>query len=168
MRLTDTSGTYYLDAFSDSGLFQLTPVSTKNRVFSPSAKGGLSYGVGGSGQGYFKACDSAGTGKYIEVDPLTGLNSYDTLFTNQKFLSVKTRTGNKILTADTTQVTINSGKLRIGNETAPFIKAGSGTPLFVVSAPVGSLYLRTNGVTDSTLYVKFSGTDSSGWKPAKF
>lgn len=40
---------------------------------------------------------------------------------------------------------------------------GSGSPAGVVSAPVGSLYLRTDGGTSTTLYVKESGTGTSGW-----
>lgn len=41
------------------------------------------------------------------------------------------------------------------------ILTGSGAPN--VAAPVGSLYLRTDGGADTTLYVKESGTDASGW-----
>ena len=41
------------------------------------------------------------------------------------------------------------------------ILTGSGAPS--VAAPVGSLYLRTDGGADTTLYVKESGTDASGW-----
>lgn len=43
------------------------------------------------------------------------------------------------------------------------IFAGPGTPLSVVSAPVGSLFLRTDGGTSTSLYVKESGTSSTGW-----
>lgn len=165
--LSDTSGTYYIDVLSDSGIHQLYPLSTKNKVYSISAKPGLTYGIGAKGNGYLRLDDSGNTTKYLEIDPLVGVNSKDTLFLNQKFLSVRTISGNAAITADTTQTTINSNKLRIGSATAPFIKSGSGTPLFVVSAPVGSLYLRTNGVADSTLYIKSAGVDSAGWYPAK-
>lgn len=40
---------------------------------------------------------------------------------------------------------------------------GIGSPESVVSAPVGSLYTRTDGGTNTTLYVKESGTGSTGW-----
>lgn len=43
------------------------------------------------------------------------------------------------------------------------IRAGAGTPEGVVSAPVGSLYLRTDGGVSTTLYVKQSGTGNTGW-----
>ena len=40
---------------------------------------------------------------------------------------------------------------------------GIGSPESIVSAPVGSLYTRTDGGTNTTLYVKESGTGSTGW-----
>lgn len=40
---------------------------------------------------------------------------------------------------------------------------GSGSPEGVVTAVVGSLYLRSDGSTTTTLYIKTSGTSSSGW-----
>lgn len=43
------------------------------------------------------------------------------------------------------------------------ISTGSGTPEGVVTAPVGSLFLRTNGGAATTLYVKESGAGNTGW-----
>lgn len=40
---------------------------------------------------------------------------------------------------------------------------GTGSPESVVTANVGSLYLRTDGSTSTTLYVKTSGTGNTGW-----
>ena len=40
---------------------------------------------------------------------------------------------------------------------------GSGSPESVVTAVVGSLYLRSDGGATTTLYVKTSGTGSTGW-----
>lgn len=40
---------------------------------------------------------------------------------------------------------------------------GTGSPESVVTANVGSLYLRTDGSTTTTLYVKTSGTGNTGW-----
>jgi hypothetical protein len=40
---------------------------------------------------------------------------------------------------------------------------GTGTPEAAVIAPVGALYLRDDGGAGTTLYVKESGTGSSGW-----
>jgi len=41
--------------------------------------------------------------------------------------------------------------------------SGAGSPEGVVIAPVGSLYGRTDGGAGTTLYVKESGTSSTGW-----
>lgn len=43
------------------------------------------------------------------------------------------------------------------------LKAGTGSPENVVSAAVGTLYLRTDGGANTTLYVKQSGTGNTGW-----
>ena len=40
---------------------------------------------------------------------------------------------------------------------------GSGTPEGVETAPVGSLFTRTDGGASTTLYVKESGTGNTGW-----
>jgi hypothetical protein len=42
-------------------------------------------------------------------------------------------------------------------------RTGAGTPEGAVTAPVGSLYTRTDGGASSTLYVKESGTSNTGW-----
>lgn len=43
------------------------------------------------------------------------------------------------------------------------VYAGSGTPEGVVTAVVGSLFLRTDGGAGSTLYIKETGTSNTGW-----
>lgn len=43
------------------------------------------------------------------------------------------------------------------------IRTGSGSPETVVTAGVGSIYLRTDGGAGTTLYVKESGTGNTGW-----
>lgn len=43
------------------------------------------------------------------------------------------------------------------------LKVGTGTPEGNVSASVGTLYLRLDGSTDTTLYVKETGTGTTGW-----
>lgn len=43
------------------------------------------------------------------------------------------------------------------------IQGGANTPEGAITAPVGSLFLRTNGGANTTLYVKESGTGNTGW-----
>jgi hypothetical protein len=42
-------------------------------------------------------------------------------------------------------------------------RTGIGSPEGIISAPIGSLYTNLSGGTNTTLYVKVSGTDSTGW-----
>lgn len=57
----------------------------------------------------------------------------------------------------------------VGNRTTftetsiPAILSGSGTPESAVTAPIGSLYLRIDGGTDTAVYRKESGTGNTGW-----
>lgn len=43
------------------------------------------------------------------------------------------------------------------------IATGAGSPEGVITANVGSLYLRNDGGATTTLYVKTSGTGNTGW-----
>jgi hypothetical protein len=54
------------------------------------------------------------------------------------------------------------GQMTVG-VAGTIIKAGSGSPESAVAAPIGSLFLRTNGGANTTLYVKESSTGSTGW-----
>lgn len=40
---------------------------------------------------------------------------------------------------------------------------GTGSPEGVVTAPVGTAYLRNDGGAGTTLYVKETGTGNTGW-----
>lgn len=42
---------------------------------------------------------------------------------------------------------------------------GAGTPEGSVTAPVGSMYMRTNGGAGTSLYIKESGVGNTGWVP---
>jgi hypothetical protein len=56
------------------------------------------------------------------------------------------------------------GELKLGTAASqPCFRAGSGSPESIVTAPPGSLYIRTDGGAGTTLYVKESGTGSTGW-----
>ena len=55
-----------------------------------------------------------------------------------------------------------AGTSQVFNNQTPWI-VGAGSPETVVPAPVGSLYTRTDGGANTTLYVKESGTGNTGW-----
>jgi hypothetical protein len=57
-----------------------------------------------------------------------------------------------------------TGNYYVNGAAGPYISAGTGSPLNVVTAPIGSMYFRTDGGASTTLYVKESGTGAStGW-----
>lgn len=78
-----------------------------------------------------------------------------------------TLTGTNVATFTSSLATISTpaiftGSLRVSN-TAATITSGTGTPEAAVTAPVGSLFLRTDGGASTTLYVKESGSGNTGW-----
>lgn len=46
---------------------------------------------------------------------------------------------------------------------AALLKSGTGDPEAAVTASVGSIWIRTDGGTSTTLYVKETGTGNTGW-----
>ena len=42
-------------------------------------------------------------------------------------------------------------------------RTGTGSPEGGITAPVGSMFTRSDGGTSTTLYVKESGTGNTGW-----
>jgi hypothetical protein len=58
---------------------------------------------------------------------------------------------------------IVQGKVQLGSGSGPSWTSGSGSPEGVVTAPVGSLYSRTDGGAGTSLYVKESGAGNTGW-----
>lgn len=62
---------------------------------------------------------------------------------------------------DDIQAQVNIQPFRVGGI---YVRTGKGTPSSVVNGSVGDIYLRSDGGTGTTLYVKESGTNtSSGW-----
>jgi hypothetical protein len=55
------------------------------------------------------------------------------------------------------------GSINLGGDAGPLISTGTGSPNGVVTSAVGGLYLRLDGGTKTTLYVKESGTGNTGW-----
>lgn len=60
-----------------------------------------------------------------------------------------------------------SGNLTVGGSvelgvSGPTITTGTGSPESAVTAPVGSMFVRSDGGASTTLYVKESGAGSTG------
>jgi len=54
--------------------------------------------------------------------------------------------------------------LQVSGSSGATISSGSGSPEGVVTASVGSLYLRTNGSAGTIIYEKASGSGNTGWQ----
>ena len=59
--------------------------------------------------------------------------------------------------------TINLGTVTEFTSGGPNQRSGVGTPEGAITAPPGSLFLRSNGSNGSTLYVKETGAGNTGW-----
>jgi hypothetical protein len=60
-------------------------------------------------------------------------------------------------------ITFAGGVNLVSGDTALVWRSGAGSPEGSVTASVGSLWTRTDGGTNTTLYVKESGTGNTGW-----
>ncbi len=88
----------------------------------------------------------------------------DTADTPVKIGSAGSNTFQMLLNdAESHSFTLDSLKFKNGNHLANIV-VGTGTPEGNVGAPVGSLFLRTDGGTGTSLYVKETGTNgNTGW-----
>ena len=74
-------------------------------------------------------------------------------------LSSMTPSDGDVLTYDTT----NGWQSETISGTAATITSGTGTPESVGTAPIGSMFLRTDGGAATTLYIKETGAGNTGW-----
>jgi hypothetical protein len=81
---------------------------------------------------------------------------------NDEYLELSAAAGTNLIRPQATG-TGTASVVRYLTTTTVFWTSGSGSPESVVTAPIGSLYTRTDGGAATTLYVKESGTGSTGW-----
>lgn len=95
-----------------------------------------------------------------QVETLTGLRGdrEDYGVTFRDLLDMEIITANKY-----TSQTEPSFRNPVPAKVLTYLYTGAGTPEGAVTARVGSLYLRSDGGTGTTLYVKQSGTGNTGW-----
>lgn len=101
---------------------------------------------------YGHVASDSGSQPAVNIDGRTATN---TAISTRPILTVSNLVATKF------QVGAN-GDLAIAGTTS-IVTAGSGTPEGAKSAPLGSLYLRTDGGAGTTLYIKESGTGNTGW-----
>lgn len=75
-------------------------------------------------------------------------------------------TANKLTISDAASAFGNNvtatGTLSVSG-TAATISSGTNTPEGAVTAPIGSLFMRTNGAANTAVYRKETGTGNTGW-----
>lgn len=73
----------------------------------------------------------------------------------------------KFIASSSSQPAVESSSGILGRfgASGAVIRAGSGTPEGVVTAPVSSVYLRSDGASGTTVYSKNSGSGNTGWAP---
>jgi hypothetical protein len=81
---------------------------------------------------------------------------------NDEYLEISAASGTNVIRPQATG-SGTASVVRYHTTTAVFWTSGSGSPESVVTAPVGSMYTDTAGGAATTLYVKESGTGSTGW-----
>lgn len=93
------------------------------------------------------------------------LNTYTTL-SNPRFISdgvgaTAVTLSDKVTTSSSGFTNLLRGTYNLNAR--QYILTGTGTPEAARTAPVGSLYLRTDGGASTTLYIKESGVGNTGW-----
>ena len=101
-----------------------------------------------------KAFYQGGVGQYAIIEAATASGNENLLRINPNGADVSIGSG-------TNEILFSGGNIRLRGTT--LIITGSGNPEGVVTAPVGSIFLRTDGGQTTTLYVKTSGTGNTGW-----
>ena len=126
---------------------------------------GTGYPVRSSANGYVRGCNlSLPIGQYANI---VGVVALSQIFIQPTSLggtdSGKTffPQGNPIVLGD--QLTFVGNQGQINWDGGQKWLVGTNTPEGAVTAPVGSLFTRTNGGANTTLYIKESGTGNTGW-----
>lgn len=81
---------------------------------------------------------------------------------NYERLTISAASGTNIIKPEAAG-TGTASKLDLYLTSGVFITSGTGSPESAVTAPVGSIYTRTDGGANTTLYRKESGTGNTGW-----
>lgn len=96
----------------------------------------------------------------VRIDDITGGSTANV---NMGIGSTVASTGNWSIYNVSTRDNLMGGKIIMGTTTGPQIITGAGTPEAAVTAPVGSMFLRSDGGAATSLYIKESGTGNTGW-----
>lgn len=173
MEKQDTLHVYYYNPFL---LYTLTGAGYST-IYSRTNKTVAYIGTGNNKSGAISLYDTLGTNYYRVHDTLSAwsINSYKAQeykirgkrlirFDTTKVISFDTAVafnGTVTLSGTTAATTLSATSVDINTVK---VRTGTGSPEGVITAPVGSMYLRTDGSTTLTVfYVKTSGSGNTGW-----
>ena len=126
--------------------------SSELQIYHDDASGNSIIQETGSGSLLLKAID-------IEMGTVSGANNF--VMDVDGAIDLKYGSGTLCISTSATGVDLPAGKaVKIGT---PSIYSGSGTPESNQNAVVGSLYMRSDGGENTSLYVKESGSGNTGW-----
>lgn len=99
---------------------------------------------------------------YYTFSDITGTANGSTSLGDNKDCILCIKAPNQVTGETITPAAVISDSVTLGTG-GPSWRTGTGTPEGSLTAPVGSLYSRTDGGAGTTLYVKESGTGNTGW-----
>lgn len=128
-----TSGNYLVGTVSETGLATGSSVNTGIGLYQ---SGKLESQINADANAYFSKASGYSSGNYVNF------------YVNNAIVGNINTTGSSTRFSTTATV---------------FFGSGAGSPEGSVTAPVGSVYTRTDGGAGTTLYVKETGTGNTGW-----
>jgi len=153
---TPLAGTEVLPIVQSSATRKVTIANVTNNRAVSMASLTVNGAVSGQGGTFFR--NGANGGLVITVS--AGTFSVNTNITPR--FSVANDGEIFALTGNYNISTANKGIIFAGNNSVVW-RTGAGSPEGAVTAPVGSLFTRTDGGANTTLYVKESGAGNTGW-----
>lgn len=154
-----------VNSLGNVGIGTITPAAKIDIVNSSTVTTGsvLDESINGSyaatsGNAIYRSLNMAYTINNVGT-PVTG--SATGIFLNASETALNGMTHNLVTlqTDGTTRININN----TGGILSQYTKFGAGSPEGVVTAPVGSIYSRTDGSAGTSMYIKESGAGSAGW-----
>lgn len=123
-----------------------------------------------AGRGYMAAAsdgvwtlyDNAGT-SFSRLQFGGTTNAFPAIKRTSAALQVRLADDSNFADFNARQLTTTLGRLYLNESGTIVIARGSGSPEGSFEASVGSIYLRSDGGANTTLYVKESGTGNTGW-----
>ncbi len=136
-------------------------------VFSARYSGTLSdapgvYSSAGSAEFVIKPEVSGNTGRLLVYNGAGGVSKVE--MDGAYALNLIGHSGSAFLTKPANAAApYFAGQFGIGGASGPTFNTGSASPEAAVTAPVGSIYMRTGGGAATSFYVKETGAGNTGW-----